>query len=98
MVAQVRAGGAPGLVGEGHKRIGVPRLLDEALARVFYRGCAGLFVMSRVDGVRALETSRVDGIRALETSRVDAVGALSDSFEEWRAASTAKLHAIDAAR
>ena len=42
MVAQIRARRAPGLVGEGHKRIRVPRLLDEALARVFYRGCAGL--------------------------------------------------------
>ena len=88
MVAQIRARRAPGLVGEGHEGVGVPRLLDEALARVFYRGCAGLRVTNRVERVRALETSHVDGVRVL----------LQRHRRESRAASTAKLYAIDAAR
>ena len=42
MVAQIRARRAPGLVGEGHEGVGVSWFFHEALARVLYRGCAGL--------------------------------------------------------
>ena len=42
MVAQIRARRAPGLITERHEGVGVSWFFHEALARVFYRGCAGL--------------------------------------------------------
>ena len=72
MVAQIRAGSAPGLVGEGHEGVGVSWFFHEALARVFYRGCAGLRVTNRVELVRALADFHH---RTFETAKLYAIDA-----------------------